>query len=738
MKRVLVCAPLAAFFAATLFVAEAGAPAAPASDACPRIAAGARELHPPMRPDPATRRRWIESYRGAPRARAGDARQAKRGSVNLLPYLQYTPAERDQGYCGDCWAWAGTGVIEIALNVQEGIRDRLSVQYLNSCYDDSYACCGGWLEDVASFYADTRRAVAWANPNASWQDGNRSCSDGVSLVRCCEISTAPASYGIGSIALETIETQGAEQATAIANVKAVLDEGRAVWFAFFMSAGADWNTFRTFWRDQPESALFDFDSTCGKPWDSGGGGHAVLCVGYNDDDPGNRYWIMLNSWGDTTLRPNGLFRVSMDLNYDCADNSGDYNLYFQTLAISFSPSPTPVPTCTPSPPTPTPLFICNVGTVTGDNQCVGVEFDGSAYWISAGGKGADPNKLYKIDPSCRFVAAYDQPSHSTGWGWRDLAWDGTYLYGSSDANIDQVDPSTGQWTGTSIPGPLNPNRALAYDPATGHFWTADWSSDIYEIARDGAVVNAYPNGLYVYGMAWDDVSPDGPWLWTYSQDGTPETLVSQFDPRSGSYTGVEFCGVYDTMDAIAGGACFARMDSKAVFIGLTQGGDGDFVFGRAVAELATPTPVPTLPPVATPTPTPVPDPNPGGVVICLNGCRFRAGDPLDVSVSVTTPIWARFDAYLIAQSPAGTYSVLLDGRIVPGIVPFARGVPRINPPFLLEMLKGLRCPSSIRGETPLYLVTTYAGTMPAVSRLEELSVNTHYVLTVDNKQFTVE
>ena len=30
--------------------------------------------------------------------------------------------------------------------------------------------------------------------------------------------------------------------------------------------------------------------------------YAVLCVGYNDDDPNNSYWIMLNSWG-TDRRP---------------------------------------------------------------------------------------------------------------------------------------------------------------------------------------------------------------------------------------------------------------------------------------------------------------------------------------------------------------------------------------------------------------------------------------------------
>jgi len=63
-------------------------------------------------------------------------------------------------------------------------------------------------------------------------------------------------------------------------------------------------------------------------------------VGYNDDDPDNAYWIMVNSWGTADGgRPNGTFRLDMNMNYDCyfyyPFPRGYYSFYWQTLDITF-------------------------------------------------------------------------------------------------------------------------------------------------------------------------------------------------------------------------------------------------------------------------------------------------------------------------------------------------------------------------------------------------------------------
>ncbi len=301
-------------------------------------------VYPVMRPDRETLERWIADYEKAPRISTrtfGRTLPPPRGSQSLLNHLQYTPSQRNQGSCGDCWVWAGTGIMGIDLSVNEGVLDRLSVQYINSCKSGDYACCGGNLADVRSFYTSNPQALPWSNSNAHFADASRGCGSGSSTVSCGSIATSPA-YPIDSMSYSTITTRGVSQAAAIANIKAVLDANKAVWFAFYLANTPDWQAFYHFWGSQGETALWDPDPYCGHTWDEEeGAGHAVLCVGYNDDDldSANHYWVILNSWGTASDgRPNGLFRMKMDINYSGVIDYGGYGLLalqWQTLNIDW-------------------------------------------------------------------------------------------------------------------------------------------------------------------------------------------------------------------------------------------------------------------------------------------------------------------------------------------------------------------------------------------------------------------
>ncbi len=467
--------------------------------------------YPLMRPDAATKRAWIDSYQTAPRAFIDPAIQPRRGSLSLLSHLQYTPSQRDQDHCGNCWAWAGTGCLAIALDVQESIKNRLSVQYINNCGTEISCCQGGWLYNVVHFYADVRKAIPWSNTGAFWQDGGGSCNSS-----CSAISTSP-NYPISAISYSSIPTQDVGQTTAINNIKNVLNQGKAIWFGFFMSTNADWVNFENFWSNQPESAIWDFDPTCGKMPDYGSAGHAVLCVGYNDDDPQNRYWIMLNSWGTTSGRPNGLFRIAMDMNYDCSEGGlwGDYNHYWQTLNVTFGGGGAPTPVANPTPvigPTPPP---------GGNGDTFGSPLVISANY-NTGGSNAEFNDDYQVyNGWLNGETGPDLVYRFTTSGNGDLS---IHLTGLSD-DLDLIlcdGPSTASVYDSSYEsGTSEENIIIAHAPAGTYYlvidgWKAAVSSFSLSISSAAAAPTPIPGptpeeGLTSYpgdynGDGYDDIA----------------------------------------------------------------------------------------------------------------------------------------------------------------------------------------------------------------------------------------
>jgi hypothetical protein len=308
---------------------------------------------PVMKPTPEELQEWIMLYEEAPEAEGTVSAEPdtlysrieeEGDSFTLLPYLQYTPDERNQGSnCGDCWQWAGTAVMEVQLAYMNSIKDRLSVQYINSNIKgpkfQGEPCCGDWLDTVAKFYAESGKAIPWSNENAAWADGESKCEN--SKVSPDAIKTSPG-YSIKSIRAEKVPTHGLGSATARSNIKSVLQQGKAVWFAFFLPDKGEWDNFHDFWNDQPESVVYQFRALDKSSYGKDGSGHAVVIVGYDETDASNPYWIVLNSWGTAEgKKPNGLMRVGMDMDYSCQYQTDAapyslYALYFQTLDVTFS------------------------------------------------------------------------------------------------------------------------------------------------------------------------------------------------------------------------------------------------------------------------------------------------------------------------------------------------------------------------------------------------------------------
>jgi len=320
---------IAAFFFITAILMTAASP----------IFAQDSKSFPVMRPDSTTLQQWISDYQSAPKATINPrikaslmaaASASAATSINLLDRISYSPADRNQGSCGNCWVWAATSLIELALYEQVGAKDQLSVELVDVCYSPK-ACDGGWISDFRNFYESKGFTVSASNNGAAFTGESYNAS------RCAAIAASP-NYSFSNIASSTttIATTGIGSSAAILNIKNVLQQKKGVWFSFFLPNATAWNDFRNFWNNQPESALWSQDSYNGLTYSSSeGGGHAVLIVGYNDEDadPANHYWIALNSWGKTSLRPNGTFRIRMNSNYDCRYSF--QALYFLTLDVTY-------------------------------------------------------------------------------------------------------------------------------------------------------------------------------------------------------------------------------------------------------------------------------------------------------------------------------------------------------------------------------------------------------------------
>ena len=202
-------------------------------------------------------------------------------------------------------------------------------------------------------------------------------------------------------------------------------------------------------------------------------------------------------------------------------------------------------------------FIWGVENQTSDFQSIGCGCDGEQFYVTGGNNGTDPNKVYIFDFEGTYVDSFDQ-SGTTGWGWLDLTWDGTYLYGGPETQ-SRIDVFTTDGTVVdTIPGPVPWCAGLAYDPATDHLWTIDKWTDmvLYEIDKEGNVINSYQQDKNVYGLAWDNISANGPFLWVSVQD--PQCTFYQWNPRTGDYTGVSF-EAYD----------LGTTDNKACGLGFT-------------------------------------------------------------------------------------------------------------------------------------------------------------------------
>jgi hypothetical protein len=204
------------------------------------------------------------------------------------------------------------------------------------------------------------------------------------------------------------------------------------------------------------------------------------------------------------------------------------------------------------------LFTIDIAgaTTPSADSTIGVQYAQGFYWVTGRNVGDNIKRLWKLTTAGVQVAVYTQDNCAAStFGWRDMAFDGTFLWAGDECGVDKIDPATGARVGGfATPTGATLVRSLAYDPATGQFYTANFDSTITVFDNTGAVIRTMPaNGLSNYGFAWDDRSPGGPYLWSWSQDGPTLLRATRLNPATGAPTGVQFDGMNLGTTDIAGG-----------------------------------------------------------------------------------------------------------------------------------------------------------------------------------------
>jgi len=226
-------------------------------------------------------------------------------------------------------------------------------------------------------------------------------------------------------------------------------------------------------------------------------------------------------------------------------------------------------------------FSYDVDTPSGLTGISGAETDGTYLY---GTKWAG-TEIVKFDLQGNFIETFTIPGVSA---LRDLAYDGTYFYGSNASNyIWEMDFDTQTLVSTiTTPGSV---RSIAYDSDLDGFWYYNFSTDLHLVDRTGALLNTIAAPPSMYGCAYDNFTAGGPYLWIFT--GTTSGAgcqIEQYDLNTLTLTGETHSVSGDLGAAAIAGGLFLQPDlipGKITLGGMAQGSP-DLIYGYEIGDSA--------------------------------------------------------------------------------------------------------------------------------------------------------
>jgi len=186
----------------------------------------------------------------------------------------------------------------------------------------------------------------------------------------------------------------------------------------------------------------------------------------------------------------------------------------------------------------------NIGAELEDNRIEGVIFVNDNFYVS--GENDDEPAIYIFDHDGNYVDLFLQPNEGGG-RMRDLAWDGTLLWGADQDFI----------YGFTLEGevihqfesPFSPTGPIVWDPENQWLWVASTTTAIKALDINGDEQAEIPRtGLRKYGLAYYPSDPDGCPLYLFHYLENQQT-VSKWDTEAEAWVFVR------TLTPEGGGSC---------------------------------------------------------------------------------------------------------------------------------------------------------------------------------------
>ncbi len=242
-------------------------------------------------------------------------------------------------------------------------------------------------------------------------------------------------------------------------------------------------------------------------------------------------------------------------------------------------------------------FSHNSENASGSGGQAGIVFTKGEFWASFW----NADSIIRLDKNGNYLGSFKIPGVAN---IRGMTFDGTKVYAVNNSNLIYMIDTLSKTSLGTITAPMAQVRHVTYDPTAnsnaGGFWVGNWNTSLVQISLTGTTLNTIAAGTHnltgMYGSAYDNMSPGGPYLWIFDQNTSASNSdIVRLQLPAGTQTGMKFDVVSDPQLAgllssgLAGGLYAANniVAGKKTLVALIQGTPDNLIIGYELGNQAT-------------------------------------------------------------------------------------------------------------------------------------------------------